>query len=133
MCIRDSLVGYPNYGGCGNYISTVDGGILVINQAAKDKPEVRRLLEYLFGEKCQSEIEKGIGVRKDIIIAATDEEEPYLKEYEAFLDSAVPDQSSEVIFDIIMEEADAFFQSDKSIDQVIDIIQRRVNLYLDEQ
>lgn len=130
---KGNLVGYPNYGGCGNYISTVDGGILVINQAAKDKPEVRRLLEYLFGEKCQSEIEKGIGVRKDIIIAATDEEEPYLKEYEAFLDSAVPDQSSEVIFDIIMEEADGFFQSDKSIDQVIDIIQRRVNLYLDEQ
>ena len=57
-----------------------------------------------------------------------------VEEYVEFLKSAAPATfDSDEIFDMVMEEADSYFNSDKDVDQVIDIIQRRVQVYLDER
>ena len=44
----------------------------------------------------------------------------------------MPDSKSNVILNIINEEAEAFYQGQKSVDEVADIIQRRSQLYIDE-
>ena len=44
-----------------------------------------------------------------------------------------PSMSHEEIMEIIEEEAEFYFQGQKSLDEVTDVIQSRVQLYLDEQ
>ncbi len=55
-------------------------------------------------------------------------------EIEAFLESArsLPFKT-EPILDIVLEEAREYFDGNKSIEQVADIVENRVQLYLDEQ
>ncbi|MCM1027619.1 MAG: extracellular solute-binding protein [Roseburia sp.] len=43
-----------------------------------------------------------------------------------------PDRESDILLNIINEEADAFYQDQKSADEVADLIQNRIQLYLDE-
>lgn len=58
----------------------------------------------------------------------------YLDEYLAFIESAVPRPTeSDSLFEIVMEEADSYFPSDKSLDETVKTIQNRVQLYLDER
>lgn len=57
----------------------------------------------------------------------------YLEEYLRLLKSAVPAAfDSDELFSMVMEEANVYFISDKNVDEVIDIIQSRVQIYLDE-
>lgn len=46
--------------------------------------------------------------------------------------ASLPSESSEQIMDIINEEAAAFFKGQKSVDDVAEIIQRRVSIYVSE-
>ena len=59
------------------------------------------------------------------------------EDYEIFIDmmeSAEPfNDIGTVIRDIIWEEAERYFAGEKSVDEVIKIIQKRVNLYLEEK
>lgn len=58
----------------------------------------------------------------------------YLEEYLAFIERAVPRPAeSDTLFDMVMEEADSYFSSDKSLDETVKTIQNRVQLYLDER
>lgn len=55
-------------------------------------------------------------------------------EIEAFLESArVLPYKTEPILEIIREESRDYFNDSKSIEQVVSIIENRVQLYLDEQ
>lgn len=56
-----------------------------------------------------------------------------IDELQALIDSARPgDTTDEEISNIINEEADAYFKGQKSVDEVADIIQSRVKIYISE-
>ena len=56
-----------------------------------------------------------------------------IDELQALIESARPgDTTDEEISNIINEEADAYFKGQKSVDEVADIIQRRVKIYISE-
>ncbi len=151
-----NMIGYPSDTGKIYYLS--DNGMLAINQNAMDKDGVKELVNYLLSLEAQQYLPYQLSVRLDIpesqlvynsatrtylwqspnntgySLPAKENGESYLEEYLDFLRGAVPlAVSSDDIFDIVTEEADSYFQSDKDIDTVIDIIQRRVQIYLDER
>lgn len=56
-----------------------------------------------------------------------------IDELQALIDSAcLGDTTDEEISNIINEEADAYFKGQKSVDEVADIIQSRVKIYISE-
>ena len=119
------IVGYPTETGCGNYIQAT--GMLVVNQNAAEKEEVKALLNYLLSQESQQMLSSGISVRWDIPKAQE------MDEYLNFLEHAVPYSiDSDELFNIIMEEAESYFDSDKTVTEVTRIIQSRVQLYLEE-
>lgn len=150
------IVGYPSEQGRGNYLMT--NGVLVVNKNAADKAGIAELINYLFGSDTQLLIKDAVSVRKDVpenllaydeyrkhyYLAYPDEtrqelpdsydKSTYLDEYLAFIESAVPRPTeSDSLFEMVMEEADSYFSSDKSLDETVKTIQNRVQLYLDER
>ena len=150
------IVGYPSEQGKGNYLMT--NGVLVVNKNAADKAGVAELINYLFGLDTQLLIKDAVSVRKDVperllaydeyrkhyYLAYPDEtrqelpdrydKSTYLDEYLAFIESAVPRPTeSDSLFEMVMEEADSYFSSGKSLDETVKTIQNRVQLYLDER
>ena len=149
------MVGYPTEEGNGNYAS--DNGMLAINPNARDKEGIKELLEYLLSLESQQKLESGISARLDIPesqvmyfdyletycwelpdgrkfpLSAKADGSSYLDEYVDFLKSAVPypNQSGD-LFNMVYEEAESYFNSDKKVDEVTKIIQNRVQLYLEE-
>lgn len=58
----------------------------------------------------------------------------FKREYLAFLDSCVPKETAfDEVKNIVMEEAEAYFEGDKTVEQVQRLIQDRVSLYLSEE
>lgn len=55
-----------------------------------------------------------------------------IERFRMALESATPDVNVDDIYSIICEEAAPYFQGDKTADNVIDIMQNRTQLYLDE-
>lgn len=152
-----NLVGYPSDMGNGSHYLWANG-MLVVNQNAMTKKGVKELVNELLSLESQKYIMYQISVRTDIPEAQLVYNEAiggyiwsspnqssfrvptkadgtsYLEEYVEFLKSALPSSlESDEIFDIVMEEANGYFSSDKNLDQVVDIIQNRVQLYLDER
>lgn len=151
--------GYPTETGRGHYMQSSDGGMIVVNQAAIEKAGIGELVEYLFSLEGQQYIgEYSISVRMDIpesqlmymeeqgqyfwvfpngnMILLPDKYDgtSYLDEYVEFLKNAVPyPVYSDELFNIIMEEADGYFTSGKSLDEVTEVIQRRIQVNLDEK
>lgn len=132
--------------------------MLVVNQNAMEKEEVRELVNNLLSLESQQMLSRAISVRMDIPEAlleynasgksyfwkspnntgyqlpARADGSSYLEEYSELLQKAQPIAfDSDDIFNIVMEEADTYFHSDKDLDTIIDVIQKRVQLYLDEQ
>ena len=69
-----------------------------------------------------------------VLLPAKKDGSSYLDEYVEFIRNAVPSPvHSDELFDIVMEEADSYFLSDKNLDETIRVIQQRVQLYLDER
>lgn len=57
-----------------------------------------------------------------------------IEDYESLWDDAFcPDSAQEKIMDMIIEEADGYFLSDKDLDAVVKSINKRVQIYLDER
>ncbi|MCM1568498.1 MAG: ABC transporter substrate-binding protein [Roseburia sp.] len=150
------MAGYPVDTGRGNFIER--SGMIVVNQSAAEKEGLYELLQYLYGVESQALLERKISVRLDIPerLVEYDEEEnayywnrangyrtllprkedgsSYLEEYVAFLKGVTSRSAhSDELFDIVMEEADSYFYSDKDMEEVIEVIQRRVNLYVSEK
>ncbi|MBR6150949.1 MAG: carbohydrate ABC transporter substrate-binding protein [Lachnospiraceae bacterium] len=144
-----SCIGVPNENGNGNYLIEL-GGLLVVNKEAMAKKEVKELVCFLFGEDGQMKVEEAdnmMSVRYDIpeayiksgrapSIKINDRMEngsSYLKEYTEFLKSAtVKSDLSEQLFEIVWEEAEAYFMGDKTLDETTAVIQKRVNLLMAE-
>lgn len=151
--------GYPTEMGRGNYMQPIDGGMIVVNKNAMEKDGIKELLEYLFSLEGQQRVGTlCISVRMDIpesqlrymedskqyfwvepggqmaLLPEKYDGTSYLDEYLEFLENAVPYPAySDELFNIIMEEADGYFYSDRDLDEVARIIQGRVQLYLDER
>ncbi len=152
---KGGIVGYPTNTGAGNYIYSE--GILVVNQSAVDKEGVTELVEYLFSLESQEMLEYAISVRKDTydnktfynedngkyyliepdgswtMLKTREDGSTYYEEFQDFLMHAVPCDFSDEVFDIIYEEAESYFYSDKEMEEVADVIQNRVELYLEEK
>lgn len=151
-----NLVGYPYDMGNSHYL--MDGGMLAINRNAIAKEGVSELVNQLLSLEDQQYVNYAVSVRADIPesqlvynreagrydwttpsgmvfpVAAKPDGSSYLEEYVAFLKSASPVAfDSDEVFRIVMEEADSYFNDKKGMDEVIDIIQSRVQLYLDER
>ena len=151
------LAGFPSERGTGHYLDIQ--GMLVVNQNAADREEVRELLEYLFSLESQRRVKGHTSVRLDVpesliqyrenlgryfvidpdsIITRhrleSEYDEHYLDDYMHLLETAVPvPVSSRVLYSIVWEEAEKYFQSDRTVEEVCEVIQSRAQLYLDEQ
>lgn len=148
--------GYPTYAESGNYLVTQ--GVIAVNRNAADKPGVSEFLNMLFGEETQLRIRDEISVRKDVPekllrydenrkhyylaypdgsnveLPDAEDKSSYLEAYLAFIESAVPaEEDTEDLFGLIMEEAQAYFSLDRSVEETTKLIQNRVQLYLDER
>ena len=132
--------------------------MLVVNQNAMEKEGVKELVNYLLSLESQQLLSQSISVRADIPSAQVAYNEAgktyywkstnntgyqlpakadgtsYLEEYVELLGKAVPMAfDSEEVFNLVMEDADSYFHSDKDLDTVVDAIQKRVQIYLDER
>lgn len=152
------IVGFPTESDCGNSIRCGSG--VAIN-AATEYPELAaEFLNFIVSQECQEKndypvrrdtyterISEHIGYQradgKPIIFLKTSQGymevdgkpdgTSYLPEYLAYMDSCVAlTDRTDPIIEIIVEEAEAFFNGDKDAAAVADIIQSRVQLYLNE-
>lgn len=152
------MVGYPTESDCGNYFRCGSG--VAINAATENPELAAEFLNFIVSQECQEKTD--YPVRRDTYIERITEHidyqrsdgkpiiflkvsqgyqevdgkpdgTSYLPEYLAFMDScrALTDRM-DPIKEIIVEEAEAFFNGDKDAATVSEIIQSRVQLYLDE-
>ena len=148
-------VGFPTDGDSGNQLSF--DGFIVVNKKSEHYDEIKNFLQFVFSKEKQRKVGTST-VRKDVLedniiypdwsdraqfpvgggryesLVCKEDGTPYLEEYYAFIDSCVaePVHVSEVA-DIIDEEIYQYFDGIFSLDKVIDIIESRVQLYLDER
>lgn len=147
-------VGFPTGGEGGSYLSCYK--FLVVNKAATDLDMIHEFIRYLFNEENQRKAGTDT-VRKDILssyviypdwttgaefsmgdgVYMTLECKPdgtsYLEEYLAYMDSLVSQpKGMETISNIISGEANVYFSGEKNLEQTVDVIQKRVQLYLNE-
>lgn len=152
------LVGYPTEEDSGSFWNCYEG---IAANAATEHPElVKEFLEYILSRSCQEKTD--YPVRRDVYadriseridyqnpqgrnvvflrtadgsleIEAKPDGTSYLPEYLEFMDSCRNDSGrTEPIEEIISEEVDAFFNGDKDARTVANIIQSRVQTYLNE-
>lgn len=152
------LVGYPTESRSGNLLNCYDG--VAICADTEHEELAAEFLNYIVSQSCQQKtndpvrrdtfseriLELGGDMRLDgkpsvalaipqgfIEIEAKPDGSSYLPEYLAFMDSCRTSTGvTDPIMDIIREEAGAFFAGDKDAGTVADIIQSRVQLYLNE-
>lgn len=147
-------VGYPAENGNGNYVNADTYLVFNVNNAKPDA--VRDCISFLFSY--DNQIGQSFPVRKDVIhdqvvqsdysgtgwalnvmggemaIEAKPDGSSYLEEYCDFLDSCGPEPyCPQAIKDIVEEEVDLFFDGSRSARDTAEVIQRRVQLYFDEQ
>lgn len=145
-------IGYPTESGSGNYF-TADG-ILVVNRNAENKEAISAFLEYLLSAENQKEFKKSLSVRTDItdvtvqyqeydgqgifvwngqgMLPQKEDGSTYIEEYNAFMQSCVPQKEDSVYFDIIWEEAEGYFDGTRKAEDVVSAIDNRIQLLLDE-
>ncbi len=151
------FVGFPTEAECGSYWNA--DYFLVVNEKAEHRELIDAYLATLFSWYRQRELSHP--VRRDTVdkniyymeddpigspwnytigggvyyrLATKPDGQPWTEEYKDLLDRAVPrPQDTRMIENIIMEEADTYFSGVKTAQQVAEIIQNRVQLYLNEQ
>lgn len=151
------IVGFPTQEGGKNFI--LANSYLVVNANTEHQEQIRELIAYLLSYDNQYD-SSYMSVRKDVIrdsvvyfepdeswrlkISTTKnsfmniEKKPdgttWIEEYLAFLEDCVPEPNWRYtsVGQILSEELPAYFEGNKSAEDVADIIQRRVQLYLSE-
>ena len=144
-------IGFPTSGTTGNYLFT--SGILAVNANTKRKDAVISFLNYLFYRENPFEDTQNhaLGIYKIKIPEYVQGEDGklYLGEHEIpvlsngkttieagaeFLESCVP---APIVYseigNIMREELTSYFNGDKSAQEAADILQNRVQLFLDEK
>lgn len=149
------IVGFPTEGDCGSYLKA--NGVLVVNANIAHKEAAAYYLQTLLGDEVQLKISMlGLSVRKlspeNYIVEEEDGRLVYLGGWHApeipvfedgttsihraktFLEScaAAPPRDTQIIR-IIAEELSAMYAENKSPRTAADIINSRVQLYLDER
>lgn len=154
------IVGFPVESGSGNYVDSYSYGYLVVNARTKYREEIGKFFSLLLDYDNQFKT-GGACVRMDVIrdcvyynewqeqyfmLRSSDTENryiqeislrpdgsTYLEEYIAFVESCEPmPYIPQQIKQIVSEEAMSFFDGRKEAGETADIIQRRVQLYLEE-
>lgn len=144
-------IGLPTEVSSGNYLNTE--GVLVVNKNASNPKAVAEFMECMLSDDVQNQERKSnlsvLKLNLDEIVYDRDESTPIwrgnellvyddgttsLHKAKAFLESCVafPQEYPE-IENIIFEELQALYFGDKSAKQVAEIIDNRVQLYLDER
>lgn len=148
-------VGYPTEGASGNRVSSYQ--LAAVNAGTRHYQVAVDFLNYLLSEEVQRK--QGTStVRRDVLTANVAEHSSlesspifmngeneytalegkpdgtsYLQEYVELLDTGVPETwERDELRGIVLEEAAAFFNGDKSAEDAAGVIQNRVQLYLDE-
>ncbi len=154
------MVGSPAYSGSGHYVGNFNG-YLAVNAKAEHMDEIKEYISLLLDYEKQFTV-MGCCVRRDVaenkvvrdefsgelkILAGKPSSEmapknkmelkpdgtSYLEEYLAFLDSCEPmPEYPSRISSILWEELDGYFSGTRNVEDTVDIIQNRVQLYLDE-
>ncbi len=149
-------VGLPAEDHRGNYL--IAEGLFVVNVNVEEEKlkTIGKLIEYFLGMECQQKIWDDISVIDGLIdthikyseihnqyywddgtdvkklLSAKKDGTPYTGEFRELLRSAVPYKDYCPIYDIVAEEAGAFWSGQKDATEVTRLIDRRVQLYLDE-
>ena len=146
-------VGFPTDGESGNFWDC--GEAYALNAASPHKEILKEYLQYLLKEPAQRTTTSTI--RRDILsenvvwpewsesplfsmgngvytsLYGKPNGETYLEEYLEAVDTCRPNPAqANTIREIIQEEAAAYFNGDKSVEAVAEIIQKRAQLYLNE-
>ncbi len=154
MCGEDyQCVGYPTEGACGSRVTCYQ--FAVVNANTKNYDAAADFLNFILSGEIQREYGTST-VRRDILTEGVVERpgnspvfmhgeksiielegkpdgSSYLQEYVELLDTGVPETwMMTELRSIIMEEAAAFFNGDKSAKDAAVLIQNKVQLYLDE-
>lgn len=147
-------VGMPTDGSSGNFADAQ--GILVVNSRCGETRALSAFLEYLYSREGQAplrdlhtmsvlrfpadditEFYDGTKTIQNYSYVGLLEEKTdgstYVEEYAAFLDSCVPRPTKYIdVWNMVMEEAEKYLDDDQTLDNVCQIIQSRVQLYLSE-
>lgn len=150
-------VGYPTESGSGSYVNC--SRLMAVNAAAEHYDIATGFIKEMLSEEVQRENFGISSVRRDVLTENVVEHSPFcetpvfmmgekaytqlegkadgsswMREYVELLEKGVPGnwEASE-IQKIVMEEASAYFDGDKSAEDVAEAIQSRVSLYLDER
>lgn len=148
------FMGFPGQGdSVGSWLGTY---LIVVNQNTKYTEEIGKFLEYVLSEEKQNAIIGFLGVREDVVrgnvyydeyieewFYATSTtgckfEKPdgstYMEEYVEFLRGLGPwPIKNTPIREIIEQETEKYFNDVYDLDRTIEVIDNRVQLYLDEQ
>lgn len=150
-------IGYPLTDGSGNTIMNA-GSVWGITFSAKNKEICFDFLEYFLREDYQKSLSYGIPVNRNaieelLVEYSKESDEPifeigfeedrqsiyYLTEEEVGIVRKLIDEADYLcntdirLFDIVREEAEAYYCKDKSLDEVCDVIQSRVSIYVKER
>ena len=151
------IVGFPGDKGSASYIMNYSQGYLVVNANAVHKEEIKDFINYLLSYENQYEV-NGTSVRMDVImdsvvfmggkpymrtaagpdapildIAGKPDGTSYLEEYLSFIENCKPEpRRLSQVSEIIGDELVNCFEGGKSVEDTADVIQHRVQLYLDE-
>ena len=148
-------VGYPTGERSGSFVVT--DSFLVVNAKAESKDVIYDFLRYCFDYDTQRSAATG-NVRKDVMrtfvvpgysdiwpwlfdtgggngtaLVGKPDGSSWLEEYLECMEGSVPiPTKSQEVYDMIKEEVEYYFDGARNMDQTIDVLQRRVQLYLDE-
>lgn len=145
-----NYVGFPTTGGFGNYMESP--GMLVVNANAQNAEGISVYLNYFLGKDIQHicDYDYTLSVRRfsteeieqssegDFLwrgekLSVMEDGSTSLHRAIAFLESCVPAPAQHPeLWPIIQEELGAFYSGDKSARQTAEIIDSRIQVYLDE-
>lgn len=148
-------VGFPTESNYGGFVLCSDA--ICLNVKGENKEEAADFLQYMLSYGTQKKTGPGT-VRRDVLTQnvreGTGPEDPpafmigpkaiipltgkpdgssFLPEYLEIMEKGWPDFGESEIEKIIMEEAGAYFNGDKTAEETAKVIQSRVNLYLNEK
>lgn len=154
------IVGFPTDRGNVGYISNYSSGYLAVNANAAHQKEIQDFIAFLLDFENQYETD-GNTVRMDVLrssviydealdryvqrisgesdtmvqmIALKPDGSSYIEEFLEFVEKCEPEPGgAQELFNIIGEELTDCFEGHRSEEETAEIIQRRVQLYLDEE
>lgn len=149
------LAGMPTESKCGLFYTP--SSIMAVNASCEHKDIIQKFTEYVLSRECQRSNYTGV-IREDIlreftnydaqekkssfyigdghylILDSKPDGSSYLEEYVAFMKRCVPyPNAPDGLSNIIQEEAESFFNGDRSAREAAEIIHNRVTLFLEEQ